>query len=86
MVGGGGVFSIPHLPTNPILTFDPVHPSPVEPPPSGIEYYIHRAGRTGRKGQPGLAILVYSGGMNERGINAGDLIRQVSTNNTIFIQ
>ena len=53
--------------------------SPVEPPPSGLEYYIHRTGRTGRKGQPGLAILVYSGGENVNGINANELLRQVST-------
>ena len=54
-----------------------LHPPPVEPPPNGLEYYIHRTGRTGRKGQPGLAILVYSGGENVHGIDAGDLLRQV---------
>ena len=53
-------------------------PSLVEPPPNGIDYYIHRTGRTGRKGQPGLAILVYSGGDNRNGMNADDLFRQVS--------
>ena len=55
-------------------------PSPVEPPPNGLEYYIHRTGRTGRKGQPGLAFLVYSGGENAHGIDADELLRQVSVN------
>ena len=55
-------------------------PSPVEPPPNGLEYYIHRTGRTGRKGQPGLAFLVYSGGENTHGIDADELLRQVSVN------
>ena len=32
----------------------------VEPPPNGVDFYIHRAGRTGRKGKPGRAILLYS--------------------------
>ena len=27
-------------------------------PPSGIEYYIHRAGRTGRMGKPGKSVLL----------------------------
>ena len=58
-------------------------PSPVEPPPNGLEYYIHRTGRTGRKGQPGLAILVYSGGENAHGMDAGDLLRQVGVVNCI---
>ena len=52
------------------------HPSPVEPPNS-LKYYIHRTGRTGHKDQPGLAILVYSGGKNAYGMQAGDLLRQV---------
>ena len=32
----------------------------VDPPPNGVDFYIHRAGRTGRKGQPGRAIVLYS--------------------------
>ena len=32
----------------------------VDPPPNGVDFYIHRAGRTGRKGQPGRAIILYS--------------------------
>ena len=32
----------------------------VDPPPNGVDFYIHRAGRTGRKGQPGKAIILYS--------------------------
>ncbi len=30
----------------------------VGPPPSGIDYYVHRSGRTGRKGQSGQSVLV----------------------------
>ena len=30
----------------------------VHVPPSGIEYYIHRAGRTGRMGKPGKSVLL----------------------------
>ena len=30
----------------------------VEPPPSGADYYIHRSGRTGRKGLPGTSIII----------------------------
>ncbi len=29
-----------------------------EPPPSGVDYYVHRSGRTGRGGQPGTSILL----------------------------
>lgn len=29
-------------------------------PPSGVDFYIHRSGRTGRKGLSGKTILVYS--------------------------
>lgn len=32
----------------------------VEPPPSGVDFYIHRSGRTGRKGLPGKCILLAS--------------------------
>lgn len=32
----------------------------VDPPPNGVDFYIHRAGRTGRKGQPGRAVILYS--------------------------
>lgn len=32
----------------------------IEPPPSGIDSYIHRSGRTGRKGLPGTSILLLS--------------------------
>ena len=31
-----------------------------EPPPNGVEYYIHRSGRTGRKGQSGTSVLLLS--------------------------
>ena len=30
----------------------------IDPPPSGIDYYVHRSGRTGRKGQPGTSLLL----------------------------
>jgi len=29
-------------------------------PPNGVEFYIHRSGRTGRKGQVGKTILLYN--------------------------
>jgi superfamily II DNA/RNA helicase len=32
----------------------------VDPPPSGIDYYIHRSGRTGRKGLVGTSMLLLS--------------------------
>ena len=32
----------------------------VEQPPSGVDYYIHRSGRTGRKGDKGTSILLLS--------------------------
>ena len=31
-----------------------------DPPPSGVDYYIHRSGRTGRKGQSGTSIILLS--------------------------
>ncbi len=30
----------------------------IDPPPSGVDYYVHRSGRTGRKGQPGTSLLL----------------------------
>ena len=49
-------------------------------PPSGVDFYIHRSGRTGRKGQPGRAILVYSESHSSRfgGMGAHDFFKQVS--------
>lgn len=44
---------------NPTCSISSVYLS-VEPPPNGVDFYIHRAGRTGRKGKPGRAILLYS--------------------------
>ena len=29
------------------------------PPYNGIEYYIHRSGRTGRAGRPGVSLVLY---------------------------
>ena len=29
-------------------------------PPNGVDFYIHRSGRTGRKGLPGKTILLHS--------------------------
>ena len=30
----------------------------IDPPPNGVDYYIHRSGRTGRKGQTGTSLLL----------------------------
>lgn len=35
--------------------------SQVEAPPSGVDYYIHRSGRTGRAGRVGKSVLIHSG-------------------------
>lgn len=41
------------------FVFSSLYP-PVDPPPSGLDFYIHRSGRTGRKGQSGRSILLLS--------------------------
>ncbi len=61
-------------------------PSPtytVGPPPSGIDFYIHRSGRTGRKGQIGQSILVLVDGDNSSKfiIDPDDFLRQVTIYN-----
>lgn len=33
----------------------------VEAPPNGVDYYIHRSGRTGRAGRVGRSVMIHSG-------------------------
>ncbi|CAM1332034.1 Uncharacterised protein PB.1513, partial [Pycnogonum litorale] len=40
----------------------------VEPPCHGADYYVHRAGRTGRAGRPGLSIVVHANTKQEQEI------------------
>ena len=44
-------------------------------PPNGVDFYVHRSGRTGRKGLPGKTVLVYS---KYYDLGVKDLLRDVS--------
>ena len=33
----------------------------VEPPQNGLDFYIHRSGRTGRAGRPGRSVIIDTG-------------------------
>jgi len=55
----------------------------VDPPPNGIDFYIHRSGRTGRKGQAGRSIIVLATDSEKRGSShmfksSGSFLRDVS--------
>ncbi|XP_064387365.1 DEAD-box ATP-dependent RNA helicase CshA-like [Halichondria panicea] len=58
----------------------------VGPPPSGIDFYIHRSGRTGRKGQIGQSILVLVDGDNSSKftIDPDDFLRQMRSHGIPF--
>ena len=63
------------------------HTHTVGPPPSGIDFYIHRSGRTGRKGQIGQSILVLVDGDNSSKftIDPDDFLRQVNCFGDIYV-
>lgn len=44
----------------------------VDPPPSGVDFYIHRSGRTGRKGLAGTSVLLLS-----PSLATGDFLREL---------
>ncbi|GAB6019639.1 Nucleolar RNA helicase 2, variant 3 [Chamberlinius hualienensis] len=60
----------------------------VEPPANGIEYYIHRSGRTGRAGRKGLAVLLHNGSQDDlhviRQINKLVKLNHVTTKDGIL--
>jgi superfamily II DNA/RNA helicase len=37
-------------------------------PPSGVDYFIHRSGRTGRAGRPGVSVVLHSNGSGDKSI------------------
>ena len=64
-----------------ILKSITVYCLPVDPPPSGLDFYIHRSGRTGRKGQSGRSVMVLSSDFRHRGgneMNPEAFLRDVS--------